>query len=965
MFAPQQLDSSRTRRISLCLAIALLLAAERTALGAAELEGQIRGRVVEAATGLPVPGATLTVTSPNLGDPRVVTTDEDGEYLVPNLPIGDYRVTVSYPGVKPMTREVLVQPGTTTPLNIKWSAELAEAETTEVVEERWHLTNPDSTQTGAVLSIEQFRFVPTARTYTDVSRMTPGVTRNPAGVDPFIMGGRRYHNRYLIDGLDVTDPVTRQAQQQLAFESIDSVQVITGGFDAEYNVIGGIINTITREGTDEWHGNLSFYGQNASLTNESRRPLGNTTYEGTRVFSDTPLESTYSYSTSASIGGPIIKHRLWFNVTFQYNYSQTGRNISGPLNVPHVPQYDRTYLPRLKITWAPSPIQRIGLSLAGDPEIIDNTSGGGGRLSTYETHTSVGGYNAILNWSIFPNPNFEFRLDTGIRTQYEHTGPQGWFGDVDTRDCENFSERNCHYDREAPSHQNDFDGSVWLNANSDYSENDRTSFQFDPKITLRGRLLGEHNAKIGIQFRYFLDKNYQHQTGLIKYLDNGGGPGEEGLCEPEFGKTLGCFQRNHSDDRKFTLKGLSSGLFLQDHWRVLPWLTLTPGIRFDFGQVRNPDGTPFLSQFAIGPRMGLVVDITRDQKTIFSTMYGRANEFPYLGFARDYLLTSTGAKVQEKWDPPGSPNGQWVFVSQVGGEGGSIIDKNAKVPHSDAITTSLRREIFRNTVATLEHTWKRITDTWDSFETNVIWDRTGYRILDYVDGRPHEISLYTTTNQNTRNYQGFTLAFEGRPTPNWYLLASYTLSWLWGTGWNDPGHAHRIPQQFKFENGWQPEDTRHWMNIAASYTFNFGLTIGGRLEYNSGLPRDRYYIATGLPDTNKNINRRTPRGTTPGNCAGTIPGQGSFIPASTECDNDVGRIAEYRTPPRAQLDLQLSYDFYILLRQHISLVFYVNNIFNDRTPYQLNENDANSGTFGQVGARYGALSFRLGARYDF
>ena len=79
----------------------------------------------------------------------------------------------------------------------------------------------------------------------------------------------------------------------------------------------------------------------------------------------------------------------------------------------------------------------------------------------------------------------------------------------------------------------------------------------------------------------------------------------------------------------------------------------------------------------------------------------------------------------------------------------------------------------------------------------------------------------------------------------------------------------------------------------------------------------------------------------------------------------VGRIAEYRTPPRAQLDLQLSYDFYILLRQHISLVFYVNNIFNDRTPYQLNENDANSGTFGQVGARYGALSFRLGARYDF
>src|SRR6266852_7594398 len=555
--------SSRTG-IRLALALVLLFAGGRRALGAGELEGQIRGRILEEATNLAVPGATVTVTSPGLGEPRVTTSNEEGEFLVPNLPIGHYRVTVSYPGVKPMIREILVQPGVTSPLEIKWSAEMVQAETTTVTEER-PVTNPDSTQTGAVLSMDQEKYIPSGRRYTDVVTDVPGVTRGTT--DHFTKGGRSTHNRYLIDGLDVTDPVSQTAFQQLAFDSVDAVQVITGGFDAEYNVFGGIINTITREGTDVWHGNLSFYGQNSSITNDYRKPTGNTIYEGTRVFSDTPLESTYSYTASASIGGPIIKHRLWFNGTFQYNYSQTGRNVSGPLNVPHVPEVNKAYLPRLKITWAPSPTQRIGLSLAGDPQILANTNGGGGRLSTYETHTNTGGYNAILNWSIFPNPNFEFRLDAGIRTQYEHTGPQGWFGDVDTRGCEYFSERNCHYDREAPSHQNDFDGSVWLNANSDYSENDRTSFQIDPKITLRGRLLGEHIAKIGVQFRYFLDRNYQHQTGLIKYLDLNGGPGEEGLCEPEFGKTLGCFQRNHSDDRRFTLKGISSGLFLQDHWR--------------------------------------------------------------------------------------------------------------------------------------------------------------------------------------------------------------------------------------------------------------------------------------------------------------------------------------------------------------------------------------------------------------
>src|SRR5258707_12769720 len=102
-----QFKPSRTSRIrgSLAIALCLSLLEPRIALGAGELEGQIRGRVVEATTDLAVTGATVAVTSPGLGDARVVTTNDDGEYLVPNLPVGDYRVTVSYAGVKPLTRE--------------------------------------------------------------------------------------------------------------------------------------------------------------------------------------------------------------------------------------------------------------------------------------------------------------------------------------------------------------------------------------------------------------------------------------------------------------------------------------------------------------------------------------------------------------------------------------------------------------------------------------------------------------------------------------------------------------------------------------------------------------------------------------------------------------------------------------------------------------------------------------------
>ena len=142
-------------RIESPFATALFISAlsARLALAAVEQEGQIRGRIIEASTEAPVPGATVTVRSPALGEPRVATSDENGEYAVPGLPLGIYAVTISYEGVKPVTHEVLVQPGRTSPLDIRWSAELTKVETSTVVEER-SLTNPDSTQTGTVLSNE-------------------------------------------------------------------------------------------------------------------------------------------------------------------------------------------------------------------------------------------------------------------------------------------------------------------------------------------------------------------------------------------------------------------------------------------------------------------------------------------------------------------------------------------------------------------------------------------------------------------------------------------------------------------------------------------------------------------------------------------------------------------------------------------------------------------------------------------
>src|SRR6266852_1456464 len=152
-------------KIGFALAVAVVVygARERQAAALGERDGQIRGRVTEAATGAPVPGAVVTANSPALiGPDQRVTTDDDGAYLLPHLPPGVYTVKVSFEGVKPVTHKVLVEIGRTTPLDIRWSVEMAQSETTVVLEER-HPTNPDSTQTGTVLSVDNEQYLPTGR----------------------------------------------------------------------------------------------------------------------------------------------------------------------------------------------------------------------------------------------------------------------------------------------------------------------------------------------------------------------------------------------------------------------------------------------------------------------------------------------------------------------------------------------------------------------------------------------------------------------------------------------------------------------------------------------------------------------------------------------------------------------------------------------------------------------------------
>jgi hypothetical protein len=108
-----------------------------------------------------------------------------------------------------------------------------------------------------------------------------------------------------------------------------------------------------------------------------------------------------------------------------------------------------------------------------------------------------------------------------------------------------------------------------------------------------------------------------------------------------------------------------------------------------------------------------------------------------------------------------------------------------------------------------------------------------------------------------------------------------------------------------------------------------------------------------------------PGGTDPGVCGGAVPGQGGFSPWTTACGNDIDLISEARLPARTSIDLQLEYDAYRLVCQHVALTLEVFDLLNERSKNSIYTNDDKDGKFGYASETPGGLSTRLGIRYDF
>ncbi len=304
--------------------------------------GTITGTVVDS-SGRVMPNVGVSITNLATGINRTVTTNEDGLYIAPNLLPASYELTFTAPGFKTDVRTgIELTVGATVTLNTTMQVG-GTKETVQVQTEA-----PDvqlaTSDISAVVNATTVRELPlNGRSWTDLATLQPGVNRiqtQPdfaAGTDRgnrgfgqqlTISGARPQQNNYRLDGVSLNDYANGAPGSvlggSLGVDAIQEFSVLTSNYSAEYGkTSGGVVNAITRSGTNQFHGSAYEFIRNNKLD--------------ARNFFDDPTLSTPPFKRNqfgGAVGGPIFKNRTFFFA--DYEGVRRSKGITTVATVPSV-----------------------------------------------------------------------------------------------------------------------------------------------------------------------------------------------------------------------------------------------------------------------------------------------------------------------------------------------------------------------------------------------------------------------------------------------------------------------------------------------------------------------------------------------------------------------------------------------------------------------------------------------------
>src|SRR5215470_3117202 len=227
--------------------------------------GAIQGKVTDADTGEALPGVTVIVTSPVLQGTQTAISDENGLYKIAELPPGSYLVTFYINQLTVQRPDITVGLDKTTPVFQKIKMSQAAGEIVKITDTPPSI-DPTSTTQGITIDKTYLKNVPVpGRTFESALGAAAGSQNDGVGVA--FSGSSSLENQYIVDGVNTTGLTFGTVGSPVINDFIEEIEVVTGGYNAEYGrATGGVVNVVTKSGSNEFKGSIFGYYQPGILT---------------------------------------------------------------------------------------------------------------------------------------------------------------------------------------------------------------------------------------------------------------------------------------------------------------------------------------------------------------------------------------------------------------------------------------------------------------------------------------------------------------------------------------------------------------------------------------------------------------------------------------------------------------------------------------------------------------------------
>jgi hypothetical protein len=730
-------------------------------------DASITGRITDA-SGAVIANATVTARDSSTNTAHTATSDANGRFRFPYLPVGEYEVTVHQTGFGDVRRTLTLTIGAAFDLPV--TLNVGSTESTIDVNASSTLLEADRSQVAGTISQQEITSLPfEGRNYLDLGLLLPGVsptntastqtlaeTSEVVGQGYSVNSQRNFSNSFVVDGLSDNDDAAGVAGNALGMDVVREFQVVTSGGQAEFGrALGGYFNLVTKSGSNQLHGTAYGFLRNQRMNADNA-------LSGSRL----PLtQGQYGVSLS----GPLKKDR-----TFLFGNFEEGRlNTNGVITVTPASAsiinahllaigYQAPLLPVVATatTRYPTTLHTDTVFVRGDHH-VSQTDQLNFHYSFYKLSSTnargVGGLNEVSNGTSVYDTNHTFAI-TNVATLSPRTF--------------NESRGQFSYDNLTAPPNDQIGPAVTISGVAVFG---RSTSSPTGRLNYLGEIVdnlvlqrGAHTFKTGIDFLYNDDtitfpqslRGSYSFSSMANFLSNT--YNSQGFTQ-NFG-TPNVQQNNPN-----------VGFYMQDEWKISSTLTLNAGIRYDLEwlQTINTDKNN------VSPRIGVAWSPFANRGTIVRASYGLFYDRVPLRPLANALLSAnntidpTLARFLSYSFSPTDVNAPlFPSVAAAPPAGAkpnySTMDPNIQNPYSQQANLEVEQQLAPSSTLGISYQHLRGFHLISSINTNINLDGTR------PDNTRGNIKPYSSRFDS--QYDGLAVTFVQRPVTWGSVRISYTWS---------------------------------------------------------------------------------------------------------------------------------------------------------------------------------------------